>query len=75
VLATLGRALGVGPYGPVPPCPAVTTPSPSEPAGPTLYWQPLGRYSSGARGATAVRAGVLEPPVNEHIDTDLWLLS
>jgi hypothetical protein len=28
----------------------------------------LGRCSSGARGATAVRAGALEPPVNELTD-------
>ena len=43
-----------------------TTPSPSEPS-PSLYLRPLGRYSSGARGATAVRAGALEPPANELI--------
>jgi hypothetical protein len=42
-----------------------TTPSPSEPS-PSLHWRPLGRYSS---GATAARAGALEPPVNELIDT------
>jgi hypothetical protein len=46
-----------------------TTPSPSEP-GPPLHWRAaLGRYSSGARGATAVRAGALEASVNELIDT------
>jgi hypothetical protein len=45
-----------------------TTPSPSE-SGPSLYLWPLGRYSSGARGATAVQAGALEPSVNELIET------
>jgi hypothetical protein len=46
-----------------------TTPSPSEP-GPSLYLRPLGRHSSGARGATAVQqASALEASVNELIDT------
>jgi hypothetical protein len=48
----------------------VTTPSPSEP-GPSLYLRPLGRYSSGARGATAIRASALGASVNELIDTIL----
>ena len=39
VLAMLGRALAVGPDGPVPPCPAATAPSPSEP-GPPLHLRP-----------------------------------
>jgi hypothetical protein len=60
VLATLGRALGVGPFHRAP----VTTPSPSEP-GPSLYLRPLERYSSGARGGAAViRASALGAPVN-----------
>jgi hypothetical protein len=45
-----------------------TTPSPSEP-GPPLHLRPLGRYSFGARGTTAIRAGALEPSVNGLIDT------
>ena len=45
-----------------------TTPSPSEPS-PSLYLRPLGRYSSGARGATAMQASALEASVNELIDT------
>ena len=41
VLAMLGRALAVGPDGPVPPCPAATAPSPSEPGPPLhLHLQP-----------------------------------
>jgi hypothetical protein len=44
-----------------------TTPSPSEP-GPSLYLRPLGRYSSGARGATAVQASALEASISELID-------
>jgi hypothetical protein len=68
VLAALGRALGVGPYGPVPPCPSDHAPGPSEPS-PPLHLRPLGRYSSGARGTTAVRAGALELSVNGLIDT------
>ena len=44
-----------------------TTPSPSEPS-PSLYLRPLGRYSSGARGATAMQASALEASVNELID-------
>jgi hypothetical protein len=39
VLAMLGRALAVGPNGPVPPCPAANAPSPSEP-GPPLPLRP-----------------------------------
>ena len=34
-----------------------------------MYLRPLGRYSSGNRGATAVQANALEPSVNELIDT------
>jgi hypothetical protein len=45
-----------------------TTPSPSEPS-PSLYLRPLGRYSSGARGATAMQASALEASVHELIDT------
>ena len=45
-----------------------STPSPSEPS-PSLYLRPLGRYSSGARGATAMQASALEASVNELIDT------
>jgi hypothetical protein len=45
-----------------------TTPSPSEP-GPSLYLRPLGRHSSGARGAAAVQASALGASVNELIDT------
>jgi hypothetical protein len=68
VLAALGRALGVGGRaGPFHRAPAAT-PSPSEP-GPSLHWRPLGRYSSAARGSTAVRAGALKPSINELIDT------
>ena len=47
--------------------PRTPSPSPSEP-GPSLYLRPLGRYSSGTRGATAVQASALEPSVNELID-------
>jgi hypothetical protein len=39
------------------------------PPRPCTAWRPLGRYSSGARGTALVRAGALEPPVNELIDT------
>ena len=68
VLASLGRALGAGRHtGPFRRTPA-TTPSPSEPS-PSLYLRPLGRYSSGARGATAMQASALEASVNELIDT------
>ena len=56
-----------GHTGPLRRTPA-TTPSPSEP-GPSLYLRPLGRYSSGNRGATAVQANALETSVNELIDT------
>jgi hypothetical protein len=45
-----------------------TTPSPSEP-GPSLHLRPLERYSSGARGTTAIRANAMELPVNGLIDT------
>jgi hypothetical protein len=45
-----------------------TTPSPSEP-GPSLHLRPLERYSSGARGTTAIRADAMELPVNGLIDT------
>jgi hypothetical protein len=37
--------------------------------GPSLHLRPLGRDSSAARGATAIRAGALEASVNELIDT------
>jgi hypothetical protein len=47
----------------------VTTPSPSDTWSASLYLRPLGRYSSGARGTTAIRASVLEASVNELIDT------
>jgi hypothetical protein len=60
------RAVWVwGRTGPFRRAPA-TTPSPGEP-GPSLHWRPMGRYSSGARGTTAVslRAGAVGPPVNE----------
>jgi hypothetical protein len=45
-----------------------TTPSPSEP-GPSLHLRPLGRYSSGTRGTTAVQANALGASVNELINT------
>jgi hypothetical protein len=48
-----------------------TTPSPSEPVVRpcTCTCGRWGRYSSAARGATAIRTGALEAPVNELIDT------
>jgi hypothetical protein len=57
VLAALGRALGVGPYGPVPPCPSSHAKS-------ERTWSVLALAAVGA-----LRAGALEAPVNELIDT------
>jgi hypothetical protein len=41
----------------------------SERKSPPLHLRPLGRYSSGAGGTTAARAGALEPSANELIGT------
>jgi hypothetical protein len=64
VLAALGRALGVAPFRRAP----EATPRPSDQTGPSLDLRSWARYSSVARGATTLRAGALEPPVNELID-------
>jgi hypothetical protein len=72
VLAALGRALGVGLHGPVPPC--LSDHAKSE----RTCWSVLALAAVGAlqppaaRGATAERPGALEEYVNALIDTTFY---
>jgi hypothetical protein len=70
VLATLGCALGVGAYGPVPPCPSDH--AKSERTRSVLALAAVGALQlrrSRHDGGTRVRAGAMGPSVNGLIDT------